>query len=75
VRSLEGASLADVGELGAWVRAACETAGSTSVTRRDEGTRRTGRTRAPETSTVPEHQIHTCEVPREALDAMSSEPA
>ena len=72
VRALGSASLADVGELGAWVRAACETAGSSSATRREEGTRRTGRARGPETSTVPEHQIHTCEVPREELDAMES---
>ncbi len=71
-RALAGTTMADVGELGAWVRTACETAGPTESSPREGGTRRNGRARGPETMTTPEHQIHTCEVPRDALDGWES---
>lgn len=70
LRALEATTMANVGELGAWVRTACETAGGERVAARESGTRRSARVRAPETSTIPEQQIHTSEIAPDALDVL-----
>jgi serine/threonine protein kinase len=71
VRALGSESLASTAELAAWVRTACETPGR-SISPRESGTRRSARTKRPETLTVPEHAIHTSEIPRHAIDAIEA---
>jgi serine/threonine protein kinase len=71
VRALGGAPLASVAELAAWVRTACDTPGRTTAPR-ESGTRKSARAKHPETLTVPEHAIHTSEVPGSAIDAIEA---
>lgn len=70
-RALAYSALASTAELGAWVRTACETPGASGATKK-ESTRKSARMKRPETLTLPEHAIHTSEVPREALDAIEA---
>jgi serine/threonine protein kinase len=72
VRALGGASLASTAELAAWVRTACETPGRTGSAIKESGTRKSARSKRPETLTVPEHAIHTSEIPGGAIDAIEA---